>query len=85
MPANMYTILDKYHYRRRLPHWQKADADLFITFCTGARRVLPEEAHDLVLQHCLREGGISSFAGEGARATQSHIAQPNREFTCMQS
>ncbi len=62
-------ILTKYRYRRRLPHLQKADADLFITFCTGARRILPSEARDLVLDHCLREGGI--FAGEGARATQS--------------
>jgi REP element-mobilizing transposase RayT len=60
--------LEKYRYRRRLPHLQKADADLFVTFCTGARRILPGEARDLVLYHCLREGGI--FAGEGARPTQ---------------
>ena len=69
------TPVAKYKYRRRLPHLQKADADLFITFCTGARQVLPEDARDLVLQHCLREGGISNFAGEGARATQSNIVQ----------
>jgi REP-associated tyrosine transposase len=55
--------LSKYRYRRRLPHLQKADADLFITFCTGARQVLPAAARDLVLQHCLREGGILGFAG----------------------
>jgi len=61
--------LEKYQYRRRLPHLQKADADLFVTFCTGARRILPGVARDLVLEHCLREGGI--LAGEGARATQS--------------
>jgi REP element-mobilizing transposase RayT len=67
--------LAKYKYRRRLPHLQKADADLFITFCTGARQVLPEKVRDLVLQHCLREGGITSFAGEGARATKSHMTQ----------
>ena len=41
----------KYHYRRRLPHWQKADTDFFITFCTGGRQELPAEARDLVLQH----------------------------------
>jgi hypothetical protein len=62
-------ILAKYRYRRRLPHLQKADGDLFVTFCTSARRILPGNARDLVLEHCLREGGI--FAGEGARATQS--------------
>lgn len=69
MPANMSTILDKYRYRRRLPHLQKADADLFITFCTGARKILPGKARDLVLEHCLREGGAMPFAGEGAHAT----------------
>jgi len=51
------TPLAKYRYRRRLPHLQKADCDLFITFCTGARMVLPFAARDLVLEHCLREDG----------------------------
>ena len=63
--------LAKYRYRRRLPHLQKADCDLFVTFCT-ARKVLPAEARDLVMRHCLREGGIaeaSAFAGGGARST----------------
>src|SRR3954451_10775328 len=59
--------LEKYRYRRRLPHLQKADSDLFITFCTAGRRILPEQARDLVLEHCLREGGILPMAGEGAR------------------
>jgi REP element-mobilizing transposase RayT len=66
-------ILAKCRYRRRLPHLQKADADLFVTFCTGARRILPGVARDLVLEHCLREGGIP--AGVGARATQSFPTQ----------
>jgi putative transposase len=52
----------KYHYRRRLPHLQKADAALFVTFCTGARLILPNQARDLVLEHCLREGGLASVA-----------------------
>jgi len=51
------TPLGKYRYRRRLPHLQKADRDLFITFCTGARQALPEPARDLVLEHCLLEHG----------------------------
>jgi len=59
--------LEKYRYRRRLPHLQKADADLFITFCTGGRRILPEQARDLVMEHSLREGGLQALAGEGAR------------------
>jgi len=56
--------LAKYRYRRRLPHLQRADADLFVTFCT-ARFSLPGTARDLVLEHCLREGGIQPLAGAG--------------------
>jgi REP element-mobilizing transposase RayT len=63
------TPLPKYQYRRRLPHLQKAGAALFVTFCTGGRTVLPEQARALVLEHCLREAGLRSFVGEGARAT----------------
>src|SRR6266702_4130196 len=68
--ATKASPLSKYRYRRRLPHLQKADAAMFVTFCTGGHLALPEEARDLVLEHCLREGGIQSFAGEGARATR---------------
>ena len=45
--------LAKYRYRRRLPHLQKADAALFVTFCTAARVTLPAEARNLVLEHSL--------------------------------
>ncbi len=47
--------LTKYRYRRRLPHLQKDDAPLFVTFCTGARIPLPDSARALVFEHCLRE------------------------------
>jgi REP element-mobilizing transposase RayT len=63
--------LAKYRYRRRLPHLQKADAALFVTFCTGGRMILPEQARDLVLEHCLREAGVLAVAGEGARPTRA--------------
>lgn len=54
----MFSVpLAKYRYRRRLPHLQKADCDLFITFCTGTLMPLPTAARDLVLAHCLREHG----------------------------
>jgi hypothetical protein len=59
----------KYRYRRRLPHLQKEDAAVFVTFCTGGPLILPELARDLVLEHCLRECGLRPLAGEGARAT----------------
>ena len=58
----------KYRYRRRLPHLQKADAALFVTFCTGARLILPNQARDLVFEHCLREGGLASVVRVSAPA-----------------
>jgi REP element-mobilizing transposase RayT len=54
MPTNPSSV-PKYQYRRRLPHFQKSDTALFVTFRTGGLLVLPEEARDLVLNHCLRE------------------------------
>jgi REP element-mobilizing transposase RayT len=62
------SLLTKYRYRRRLPHLQKADADLFVTFCAGGPLVLSSSARDLVLEHCLREGGILPFAGGESKA-----------------
>ena len=47
--------LTKFRYRRRLPHLQKDDSPLFVTFCTGPGIPLPGNARDLVLEHCLRE------------------------------
>jgi hypothetical protein len=79
MPANS-AVLPKYRYRRRLPHLQKADAAMFVTFCTGARMALPEAARDLALEHCLREGGIHLSR---ARAPAPH--PPHHESICMRS
>ena len=61
----------KYRYRRRLPHLQKADAAVFVTFCTGGRLVLPGEARDLVLEHCLREHGVATVARAPSPAKSS--------------
>lgn len=44
-----------YQYRRRLPHFQKFDTPLFVTFCRLGRVPFPESARDLILQHCLFE------------------------------
>jgi REP element-mobilizing transposase RayT len=46
-----------YEYRRRLPHFQKADRAVFVTFCKLTREPLSEQARNLVLQHCLYEHG----------------------------
>ena len=43
----------KHFYRRFLPHFQKEDCALFITFSTWKRWILPEVARDLALEACL--------------------------------
>ena len=69
--SNHSTPLAKCEYRRRLPHLQKADAALFVTFCTNGQ-VLPGQARDIVLEHWLREGGVrpSRQCGAGALARE---------------
>ena len=47
----------KYEYRRRLPHYQKDDHPLFVTFTTDRRWQLPPQARDIVLACCVRENG----------------------------
>jgi REP element-mobilizing transposase RayT len=48
----------KYDYRRRLPHIQKDNRPIFITFTTDHRWELPSEARNIVLECCLKENGI---------------------------
>ena len=47
----------KYEYRRRLPHRQKDNHPLFVTFTTDHRWELPCAARDVVLDCCLKENG----------------------------
>ena len=47
----------KYEYRRRLPHFQKADTPIFVTFCKLNRESFPPQARDVVLKHCMHEHG----------------------------
>ncbi len=46
-----------YDYRRRLPHIQKDNRPIFITFTTHHRWEPPPEARDIVFQCCLKENG----------------------------
>jgi putative transposase len=48
---------NKYEYRRRLPHYQKFDRVLFVTFCTLNRWALSPRARDVVLGHCIHDHG----------------------------
>jgi REP element-mobilizing transposase RayT len=50
----------KYAYRRRLPHYQKNDRALFVTFCCGCLDPLPESVRDIVLRHCLHDQGTTA-------------------------
>jgi REP element-mobilizing transposase RayT len=47
----------KYEYRRCLPHYQKDNRILFITYSSWHRWRLPEIAMDLALESCLRANG----------------------------
>jgi REP element-mobilizing transposase RayT len=49
----------RYEYRRRLPHYQRDDRPLFVTFRTLPGYVLSPEARTLALQHCLHDRGIT--------------------------
>ena len=50
-------VSNPYRYRRRLPHYQKADATIFATFCKLTREPFPDRARDMVLEHCVYEHG----------------------------
>jgi REP element-mobilizing transposase RayT len=52
------SILDrKYEYRRRLPHYQKVDRPIFVTFRKLNTDHFPPFARDIILQHCLHDHG----------------------------
>ena len=44
-----------YECRRKLPHYQKADRPLFVTFRKGSRDPFPPEARDAIFHHCLHD------------------------------
>jgi REP element-mobilizing transposase RayT len=50
----------KYEYRRRLPHYQKDERAVFVTFCYGCLDPLPESVRDIVLRHCLHDQGTKA-------------------------
>lgn len=47
----------RYEYRRRLPHYQRDDRPLFVTFRTQKRVELPPEARTRALRHCVHDHG----------------------------
>lgn len=65
-------MLPKYEYRRRLPHYQKDDHPLFVTFTTDRRWILPNAARDIVLEGCLRQNG-NQFDLHAAVVMPDHV------------
>ena len=53
----MRMLANKYEYRRRLPHFQKTDRAIFISFRKATRTPLPEDCRDAVLRCCLYGNG----------------------------
>jgi REP element-mobilizing transposase RayT len=51
------SLARKYHYRRRLPHFQPAGRPLFVSFCKLIRDPFPDAARDLILAHCVHDDG----------------------------
>ena len=49
----------RYEYRRRLPHYQKDDRPLFVTFRIQRGLLLTPDARSIVLQHCLHDNGVT--------------------------
>lgn len=47
----------RYEYRRNLPHYQKDDRPLFVTFRTTSYSILSPECRTLALKHCLYDNG----------------------------
>ncbi len=61
-----------YRYRRRLPHLQKADATIFVTFRKGTREPLPDSCRTAVLKRCLYGNG-SRFQLHAAVVMPEHV------------
>jgi REP element-mobilizing transposase RayT len=50
-------VFRRYEYRRRLPHYQKDDRPVFVSFRTLRNLQLGPAARSLALQHCLFDSG----------------------------
>ncbi len=54
-------LKEKYEYRRRLPHCQKDEGAVFVTFCCGCLDHLSESVRDIVVRHCLHDQGTKAM------------------------
>jgi hypothetical protein len=61
-----------YDYRRMLPHHQKFDKALFVTFCKNNREPFAAEARDAILECCLK-GNNYRFRLHAAVVMPGHV------------
>jgi len=59
IPMAQALLKGKYTYRRRLPHYQKDERAVFVTFCCSFDP-LPEAVRDIVVWHCLHDQGMKA-------------------------
>jgi len=70
--ATLLDVQRKYEYRRCLPHYQKDNRILFITYATWHRWKLAEIARGLALDSCLRANG-RKYSLYAAVAMPDHV------------
>ncbi len=64
--------VSNYRYRRRLPHLQKADATISVTFRKGTREPLSDACRTAVLKRCLYGNG-ARFQLHAAVVMPEHV------------
>jgi len=66
------SLVHCYDYRRRLPHYQKSDQTIFVTFRKLNREPFAASARDVILRHCLHDDG-KRFVLHAAIVMPDHV------------
>jgi REP element-mobilizing transposase RayT len=53
--ADSQVFVRKYEYRRRMPHYQKPDRPVFVSFRKLIRGSFVSKARDVILEHCIHD------------------------------
>ena len=72
MHSKRIPLARMYEYRRMLPHYQKAQRAIFVTFCKNNREPFPADARDEILRCCLKGNG-SRFHLHAAVIMPEHV------------
>jgi REP element-mobilizing transposase RayT len=72
MHSKRIPLAKMYEYRRMLPHYQKAQRAIFVTFCKNNREPFPADARDEILRCCLKGNG-SRFHLHAAVIMPEHV------------